>query len=118
MVSAHLDGTGWLCLAPGRVQRMNLSGTKYGGYTSSEGSLFDFRFLEWRKPFSINAQRRGYFDVAGSFEGPDLVMSRPNEQGIRLQSGPFFDHATVTLHWASYEEFEAACSAMRSATGQ
>ena len=46
--------------------------------------------------------------------GPDLVLNRPNEQGIRLQSGPFIDNATVTLRWASYEEFEAACRGSKS----
>jgi hypothetical protein len=36
-------------------------------------------------------------------------MDRPNEQGIKLNTGPFIDHATVTLHWASYDEFETVC---------
>jgi hypothetical protein len=109
IVSAHLTGTGWLCIAPGEVQRMELSGTMYGGYLSDKDSLLDFRLLEWRKPFSINPQFRGFFDVAGTWQGPDLVMNRPNEQGIRLKSGPFIDNATVTLRWASYPDFEAAC---------
>jgi len=43
LVSAHLSGDGWLCIAPGNVERMQLSGTVYGGYTSSADSLFDFR---------------------------------------------------------------------------
>ena len=47
--SADLKGTGWLCVAPGSVERMDVSGTMYGGYTSSDNSLFDFRFLEWQK---------------------------------------------------------------------
>jgi len=114
IVSAHLSGTGWLCVAPGKVQRMNLSGTMYGGYLSDKDSLIDFRLLEWRKAFAINPQRRGYFDVAGSWQGADLVMNRPNEQGIRLQSGPFIDNATVTLRWTTYQDFEAACRNMGS----
>jgi hypothetical protein len=36
-------------------------------------------------------------------------MDRPDEQGIRFKSGLLIDNATVTLHWSSYEEFEAAC---------
>jgi len=108
-VSARLSGNGWLCVAPGTTERMQVSGTMYGGYASSEGSLLDFRLLEWRKPFAINPQKRGFFDLAGAWHGPDLVMDRPGEQGIRLQSGPFIDHATVTLRWASFEEFEAEC---------
>lgn len=107
--SADLSGTGWLCIAPRTIEQMDLSGTMYGGYTSSDNSLFDFRFLEWRKPFSINYQNRGFFDVAGTWHGPELVMDRPGEQGIKLQSGPFIDNATTTLHWSTYEEFEATC---------
>src|SRR5215469_10854893 len=118
IVSARLKGTGWLCLAPGNLQRMDLSGTMYGGYTSSEGSLFDFRLLEWRNPFSFHPPRRGFFDLAGSFQGPDLVMNRPNEQGIPLHSGPFIDNATVTLRWTSYQEFEASCRETASEGGQ
>jgi len=114
IVNAHLSGTGWLCIAPGKVQRMQLSGTMYGGYLSDKDSLIDFRLREWRRAVAINPQRRGFFDVAGGWQGRDLVMNRPNEQGIRLQSGPFIDNATVTLRWASYEEFEAACRGSKS----
>ncbi len=107
--NADLDGTGWLCIAPGTLERLDVSGSMYGGYTSTDGAAIDFRLLEWRKPFSINYQRRGFFDVAGQFEGPDLVMNRPNQQGIRFNTGPLLDGATVTLRWTEYGEFEAAC---------
>ena len=115
IVSARLSGTGWLCVSPGNIEKMNLSGTMYGGYTSDTDSLLDFRLLDWRKAFAINPQHRGFFDLAGSWHGSDLVMDRPGEQGIRLQSGPFIDNATVTLRWAEYEDFEAGC---RSGSGQ
>ena len=109
-VSADLTGTGWLCVKPGVIQRLNLSGTMYGGYASSDQSLFDFRLLEWRKPFSIDPQtNRGFFDIAGMWRGTDLVMDRPNEQGVRFLTGPFIDNATVTLRPASYDEFQSAC---------
>jgi len=109
IVSARLTGTGWLCVAPGSIERMQLSGTMYGGYTTDAESVLDFRLLEWRRPFSINPPNRGFFDVAGNWQGQELVMNRPNEQGIRLNTGPFIDHATVTLHYAAYAEFETAC---------
>jgi len=109
IVNAHLSGTGWLCIAPGQIERMSLSGTMYGGYKSTGTSLMDFRLLEWRKPFSMNPQNRGFFDVAGTWRNGELVMDRPNEQGIRLNTGPFIDSATVTLRWASYDQLEAAC---------
>ena len=115
IVSAHLTGSGYLCIAPGNIERLKLSGTMYGGYSSDANSLLDFRLLEWRKPFAINYQHRGFFDLAGQWQGRDLVLNRPNEQGIRFNTGPFIDNATATLRWANYEEFEASC---RSSSGQ
>lgn len=113
--SADLDGSGWLCLAPGSTEKLQLNGTMYGGYSSDADSLLDFRLLEWRKPFSINPPHRGFFDVAGTWQNGNLVMTRPNEQGIKLNTGPFIDNATVTLHWAPYDEFDSACQNSRPA---
>jgi hypothetical protein len=110
--SADLSGTGRLCIAPGTVERMNISGEMYGGYTSDKDSLIDFRLLEWRKPFAFTYQNRGFFDVGGGWHGPELVLDRPGEQGIKFGSGLFIDHATVTLRWAGRDEFEAACRNM------
>lgn len=62
--------------------------------------------------------RRGFFDVAGEFRGPDLVMNSSNEQGILFNSGLFIDQATVTLRWAEYAEFEAACRGVGSLGGR
>lgn len=109
--SADLSGTGWLCVAPGEVIRMKLDGDMYGGYASDSQSLVSFRLLERTRIFSLNPDHGGFFDLAGSWHGPDLVMDRPGEQGIRLQAGPFIDNATVTLRWANFEEFEAQCRA-------
>jgi hypothetical protein len=109
IISSRLTGTGWLCIAPGNIERMTLGGTLFGGYTDASNSLFAFRLLEWRKPFSINPPNRGYFDLAGMWSGQDLVLNRPNEQGLRLNTGPFIDHATTTLRWSSYGDFESAC---------
>jgi len=107
--NADLTGNAWLCLAPGRVERMRVSGTMYGGYSSTADAIIGFRLLEWRKPFSFSPPHRGFFDLEGQFHGSDLVMDRPDEQGIAFQSGIFIDHATVTLQWADYREFESAC---------
>ena len=109
IVSGRLAGTGWLCVAPGNIVRMRLGGTVFGGYTSAANSLFAFRLFEWRRPFSINPPNRGYFDLAGMWSGQDLVLNRPDEQGRRLNSGPFIDHATATFRWSSYDEFKASC---------
>ena len=71
LVSGRLTGTGWLCIAPGQIERMNLSGTIYGGYLSTADSLMEFRLLQWRKPFAINPQRRGFFNLEGRWRGPN-----------------------------------------------
>jgi hypothetical protein len=109
IVSARLQGNGWLCIAPGTVERMQVSGTMYGGYTTDSNSLLAFRLLEWRQPFAINPPKQGFFDLAGMWRGPELVLNRPDEQGIPFNSGLFVDHAVVTLRWATYSDFEAAC---------
>ena len=116
--NADLSGSGWLCVAPGTIERMDVSGDMYGGYSSHKDSLIDFRLLEWRKPFQMTLPNRGFFDVAGTWHGPDLVMDRPGEQGVTFKSGLLIDNATVTLHWSSYEEFEAACRNMESGAGR
>ena len=109
--SADLEGTGWLCISPGNVERLTIDGDMYGGYSSDKDSLVDFRLLEWAGPFRMNLPNRGFFDVAGAWHDGVLVMDRPGEQGIKLNTGPFIDHATVTLRWADYSEFETACRA-------
>ena len=82
----------------------------YGGYTSSDNSLFDFRLLEWRKAIADQSaasrllRRGGNVAWVGAGDGPS-----PTSRGSPFQSGLLIDHATVTLHWAGYEEFEAAC---------
>ena len=85
----------------------------YGGYTSDTDSLLDFRLLEWRRPFAINPPKRGFFDLAGMWNGSELVMNRSNQQGILFSSGLLIHHAVVTLRWASYGDFETACNGTR-----
>jgi hypothetical protein len=113
--SANLDGNGYLCVAPGQIERMKLSGGMFGGYTTDANSLLSFRFLEWQKPFAINYQHRGFFDLAGNWHNQQLVMNRPIEQGIKLNTVPFIDNATATFNWSTYADFEAACGAATGA---
>lgn len=106
--SANLTGVGRLCVAPGTPERMRVTGTMYGGYSGSADSLFAFRLNEWPNVLVINSNG-GFFDLAGMWHGQELVMDRPNEQGLTFKSGVLIDHATVTLHWADEAEFDAAC---------
>ncbi|MDE3200285.1 MAG: hypothetical protein KGN79_05125 [Acidobacteriota bacterium] len=116
--SANLRGTGWLCIAPGKTERMDISGTMYGGYLHADQSLFSFRLLEWPGYFRFSYPHRGFFDLAGMWHGQELVMDRPNEQGIKLNTGPFIDRATVTLHYADKSEYEAVCAMQDSGKRQ
>jgi hypothetical protein len=103
-----LQGSGWLCTSRGVSQRLNLSGTIYGGWRSTEGSLMAFRLLE---PKVIDVgQRQGYFDLAGKWHGPQLVMDDRGNWGGTFRSGLKIEHASVTLDWGSYSDFKAVCA--------
>lgn len=108
-VSAHLDGNAWLCTAPGQLRRLDLSGTMYGGYASSDNSLFEFRLLDYTKPFHMRQTNRGFFDLAGTFHGQQLLLDLPNEQGIPFDKTLFLDNATGAFSWSAYDDFEASC---------
>jgi hypothetical protein len=103
-----VQGAGWLCTSRGVTQRLNLSGTIYGGWRSTEGSLIAFRLLE---PKVIDVgQKQGYFDLSGRFRGPELVMDDRSGYESRFRSGLRIEPASVTLNWGSYSEFKAVCA--------
>jgi hypothetical protein len=103
-----LQGSGWLCTSRGVTQRLNLSGTIYGGWRSTDGSLMAFRLLE---PKIIDlGQREGFFDLAGRWNGPELVMNDRGSVGSTFRSGLRIEHASVTLDWSSYSDFKAVCA--------
>jgi hypothetical protein len=108
--SADLDGNAWICTAPGQITRLDVSGTMYGGYTTSESSLFSFRLIDYTKAFHTRRRDRGFFDLAGNFHGQQLILDRPNEQGIKLIEGPFIDNATADLQWSTYNDFVSTCN--------
>jgi hypothetical protein len=86
---------------------MVLSGTIYGGWRSTEGSLIAFRLLE---PKVIDVgQGQGFFDLVGKWHGPELVMNDRGSVGNRFRSGLKIEQASVTLHWGSYSEFKDVC---------
>jgi len=103
-----LQGSAWLCTSRGVTQQLKLSGTIYGGWRSTEGSLMAFRLLE---PKIIDVgQRQGYFDLAGRWRGPELVMDDRGSVGSTFRSGLRIEHASVTLEWDSYSDFQAVCA--------
>jgi hypothetical protein len=103
-----LQGTGWICTSQGVTQPLQLSGTIYGAWRSTEGSLMAFRLLE---PKIIDVgQGQGYFDLVGRWHGPELVMDDRGSVGSRFRSGLRIEHASATLDWASYSDFKAVCA--------
>jgi hypothetical protein len=101
-------GTATLCTAPGITQALHISGTIYGGWKSTENSLMDMRLLETR--YIDLGQHRGYFDLYGRWNGPDLVMDDGNAWASVFKSGLKIEHASVTLRWGSYKDFMAMCA--------
>jgi hypothetical protein len=105
--NAGLGGSAELCTAPGTTELLKLSGTMYGGYRTTEGSLMDFRLLEWKV---VDPQmKKGYFDLAGYWHGGTLAMTLPNSQGRTFLTGVHIEGATVTLQAASHDAFATAC---------
>jgi hypothetical protein len=103
-----LQGSGWLCTAPDVTQRMELSGTIYGAWRTTDGSIMAFRLLE---PKIIDiGQGQGFFDLIGKWHGPELVMDGRNNVGNPFRSGLKIEHPSVTLEWGSYSDFKAACA--------
>jgi hypothetical protein len=102
-----LQGSAWLCTSRGVTQRMDLSGTIYGGWRSTEGSLIAFRLLEL-KVIDVG-QRQGFFDLVGRWHGPQLVMDDRGAWANTFRSGLKIEHASVTLDWDSYSNFKAGC---------
>lgn len=106
-----LQGSGWICTSPGTTERLTLSGTIYGGWRSTDGSLMTFRLVEAR--IFDTGQDRGFFDLAGRWQGPKLVMEERGdhgELGHPFRSGLRIDHASVSLNWGSYSDFKNVCA--------
>ncbi|HEV2306678.1 MAG TPA: hypothetical protein VGR93_14260 [Candidatus Acidoferrales bacterium] len=106
-----LQGRGWLCTSPGNSQFLDLSGTIYGKWRTTDGSLMDFRLLEHR---IINTGGYwGFFDLRGRWQGPKLVMQERGdhgEVGSAFRSGLRIDYASVTLNYGTYSDFKNLCA--------
>lgn len=108
-----VQGSAWLCTAPGTTQYVTLSGTIYGGWRTTEGSFMAFRLVEQRI-FNVG-QGQGFFDLEGRWRGPELVMDERGDHGEigeKFRSGLRIDHASVTFDWGSYSEFKSLCAKM------
>ena len=103
-----LQGEARLCTAPGVSERLKLSGTIYGGWSSTENSVMAFRLLE-AKIFDVG-QKQGYFDLMGRWQGQELVMEDRATYARQFRSGLRIENASVRLNWGSYSDFKALCA--------
>ena len=103
-----VQGSAWLCNAPGVTQYLTLGGTIFGGWRTTEGSFMAFRLVEQR---IINVgQGRGFFDLAGRWQGPKLVMDEGGDVPGTFRSGLRIEHASVTFDWGTYSDFKDLCA--------
>ncbi|HEY6972354.1 MAG TPA: hypothetical protein VJA94_24295 [Candidatus Angelobacter sp.] len=109
-----LQGSAWLCTARGASQRLNLSGTIYGAWSSTENNLVAFRLLE-PKPIDLG-QAQGFFDLTGRWHGQQLVLDDPSHVPAKFRSGLTIEHPSVTLDWGKYSDFKAMCASATIST--
>lgn len=111
-----LQGRGWLCTSPGSAQFLDLSGTIYGKWRTTDGNLMSVRLLEWnttRDRLLGNSVRRGFFDLEGRWRGPQLVFVEGGDHGpvgAVFRSGLHIDYASVTLNYGTYSDFKKLCA--------
>jgi hypothetical protein len=106
--SGDLQGSAALCASRGVIQRLNLTGTIYGAWNTTKGSLMDFRLIQPRAPDS--GLQTAFFGLEGRWRGPDISMDHSADPGNEVPTALPIENATVTLDWGSYSEFESACA--------
>jgi hypothetical protein len=106
-----VQGTACLCTSPGTSQYLKVSGTIYNGWLSTDGSLMSLRLLE-PTILDIGQKRAGYFDLIGSWQGPELILDERASWSMQFRSGLRIDHASVTLRWSPYWSCKSACAGM------
>jgi len=108
-----VQGTGWICTSPGTTQYVTVSGTIYGGWRSTDGSLMTLRVLERDRIYINVGQNYGFFDLTGRWQDQKLVMDERGDEGEvghPFRSGLRIDHASITLDWGSYSDFKHLCA--------
>jgi hypothetical protein len=115
--SYDLRGTASACPAGGAKYEFNLRGEISGLWLDTDGKQVVLSLSEPRGP-----KLRRAFSLYGAFNGQDLVLDdrktmfmnfRPD--GTLTPSGSYTSpvpekHATVTLSWGSYADFESLCA--------
>lgn len=110
-----LHGQAWLCTPKGG-QFLDLTGTIYGRWRSTDGALIRFRLLErytTRERLLGEVPRRGYIDLYGYWHGPELAMNDRSSWSPPFRQGFALKNASVTLKSGSKTDYNAACAANR-----
>lgn len=102
-------GSGCLCTSSEKFEYLRLSGTLYGGWSGTDGSLMNIRLLE-PTIVNIGQPQAGYFDLIGRWEGSDLVMDERAAWSRRFRDGLRVERVSVTLHWNPYWTCKSACA--------
>ena len=105
-----LSGQACLCTSP--IQLLDLSGTIYGGWRSTDGALIAFRLLEWRtaRDRLLGYPDRGYIDLYGAWRGPNLVMDERGSWSHTFHSGLRLTQVSLTLHPDDHWTCNSACA--------
>ncbi len=111
-----VGGNGLLCTSRGVTQYLELSGTMYGEWRSTDGALMSLRILERRtaRDALLGTTTRGYFDLFGYWHGRQLSLDDRGAWSKAFRSGLRLEHASVTLSWGSKADFDAACDTMNN----
>ena len=95
-----VEGFACLCYTQRGVPQntlLLLRGDLYGGtWLTTENSHIQFRLGERR--FVNLGEHLGFFNLAGNWQGRDLVMADPEVMSAAFRSGLRIDHASITLH--------------------
>lgn len=107
--SNGIGGGGCICLPGGKFQALNVSGTIYGAWRTTEGSVLELRLLEPIVSLGTPNQR-GYFDLFGKWRGPELVLDDRGEWSTSFRSGLKIEHASAALHWRWFWTCKSVCA--------
>lgn len=108
-----VQGSACLCTSQGVGQYLKLSGTIYGGWSSTEGSLMLLRLLE-PTIVDVGQTRAGYFDLTGEWHGSELMLHAPGSWSHPFRSGLRIEGASVILRWDPYWTCNSACASATS----
>lgn len=117
-----LRGRAWVCTAGGAKYRFDLRGQIAGAWLYTDGAEMS---LSLREPSGPKTPRA--FSLYGAWRGTELPLDdhktmlmhfRPD--GTLTPSGSYTSplpdrHATVTLAWGSYSDFESLCASLSTA---